>query len=186
MRSFDIILFSLAAIAVLWALRFSRTVAAAIGARPFRSSSVLHRRLISTSSSRMSTSINVAGFSSCGDFQRARTAAQGLGAICPDKFTANIKEFADREEYNAWLAGAREVDTQLRILLPLHFCLSYVIIQLLCSGSVHPLTRRVPSCGSTTARTSATTAAWWPGAAGCSARGSMRTSPTLLMGTIPR
>jgi cell division septation protein DedD len=57
----------------------------------------------------MATSINIAGFTSCGDFQRARAAAQGLGTICPDKFSVNIQEFAGREEYNSWLAEAREV-----------------------------------------------------------------------------
>jgi hypothetical protein len=112
--SFDILLFRFAFIAVLWALRFTR---AAVGSRPFPSSSILSprfsRRLLSSSSQsqRMATSINVAGFSSCGDFQRARAAAQGLGAICPDKFSVSIREFPDREQYDAWLAEAREVGT---------------------------------------------------------------------------
>lgn len=55
----------------------------------------------------MSTRINVAGFSSCGDFKLAKTAAVGLSSICPDKFEAAVQEFGTKEEYDSALGDMK-------------------------------------------------------------------------------
>ncbi len=44
-----------------------------------------------------------------GDFQLAKTAVQGLRAICPDKYSLDITEFGSREEFVNWLPSVKEV-----------------------------------------------------------------------------
>lgn len=56
----------------------------------------------------MSTTINIAGFTTCGDYKLAKTAAEGLHAICPEKFAVDVKEFPTRDEFIGWLSSARE------------------------------------------------------------------------------
>jgi thioredoxin/glutathione reductase (selenoprotein) len=56
---------------------------------------------------KMSTTINIAGYKSCGDFELAKTCARGLNAICPEKYSACIQEFENRDEYLSELPKIR-------------------------------------------------------------------------------
>ena len=56
---------------------------------------------------KMSTRINVAGFTACDDFKLAKNAVMGLSSICPDKFAADIQEFPDKDAYNTALSNIR-------------------------------------------------------------------------------
>mmetsp|Transcript_19809 Transcript_19809/g.19137 ORF Transcript_19809/g.19137 Transcript_19809/m.19137 type:complete len:605 (-) Transcript_19809:210-2024(-) len=51
---------------------------------------------------------HVAGFASCGFYQRAKNAITGLALLFPHKLTATIKEFNSKDEYVTWLTPFKE------------------------------------------------------------------------------
>lgn len=51
---------------------------------------------------------HVAGFASCGFYQRAKNAITGLALLFPHKITATIQEFNSKEEYVAWLTPFKQ------------------------------------------------------------------------------
>lgn len=51
--------------------------------------------------------LNIAGFKTCGAYQKAKTVLGGLTAIFPSKYSVNIVEYETRDEYMAWLEGFR-------------------------------------------------------------------------------
>lgn len=46
---------------------------------------------------------NVAGFRTCGAYQTAKSAVQGLNTIFPSIYSVILHECATREEYQQWL-----------------------------------------------------------------------------------
>jgi hypothetical protein len=55
----------------------------------------------------MARVLNIAGWSGCGAYQKARTALTGLNAIFPSRFAVNIQEHETRDQYIGWLEGYR-------------------------------------------------------------------------------
>lgn len=51
----------------------------------------------------MSKKITIAGWTSCGFYQRAKVSLVGLATIHPDKFDVTVKEYPNKTEYRAWL-----------------------------------------------------------------------------------
>ncbi len=51
----------------------------------------------------MSRVVNVAGWRTCGFYQKAKTIVQGLGLMFPTKIKASLQEFEDKTSYQEWL-----------------------------------------------------------------------------------
>mmetsp|Transcript_7691 Transcript_7691/g.12776 ORF Transcript_7691/g.12776 Transcript_7691/m.12776 type:complete len:610 (+) Transcript_7691:75-1904(+) len=51
----------------------------------------------------MAKVLNIAGYKSCGAYQKAKTALNGLSAIFPTRFTVNVEEHETRDTYMSWL-----------------------------------------------------------------------------------
>ncbi len=74
-----------------------------------RSASSAPRGRSSTNELEQDASIVIAGFHSCGYYQKAIQTFQGLSMLIPEKVRVQKKEFVSREEYLTWLHSAKEV-----------------------------------------------------------------------------
>lgn len=56
----------------------------------------------------MAKRINIAGWSACGFYKKAKVALTGLETIFPDKFSVTVNELPDRTAYREWLASYKK------------------------------------------------------------------------------